>query len=86
MDQNNVSLPEPGRLERALCSILVTKVIIDGEHTFSEEEIEIAAYLITFQWNLNVTDFLYVIAGIQQPRAHVPEAYTALVFPIKQHS
>lgn len=83
MNQNHV-LPEPGHEEYAKCATLVAKVMIRENHQFAVDEIELAQFLCKFQWNPNVTDFLYVVAGIFQPGEDVPEAHAALVFPLKQ--
>jgi hypothetical protein len=86
MNDKNAPLPEPGSSEYALCSVLVAKAIIGSEHSYTEDEIAIATRLLGYQWNQNLTDFLYVIAGILQPGEYVPEAYAALVFKYEQHA
>ena len=85
MDQDHVR-QKPGPTEVAECSALVARAVIEGNHNYSQHHIDLAEALLDFEWNQNVTDFLEVIAGIRQPGAWVPEAYAALVFPIKQHS
>jgi hypothetical protein len=85
MNQDHV-LRKPGPIEIAECGVLVTKAVVESNHHYAEHEIALAEGLLDFEWNANVTDFLEVIAGIRQPGAWVPEAYAALVFPIKQHS
>jgi hypothetical protein len=85
MAQDHV-LPKPGPIEVAECSALVAKAVIESNHNYSAHEIALAEALLDFEWNQNVTDFLEVIAGIRQDGAWVPEAYAALVFPIKQRS
>jgi hypothetical protein len=86
MNDKNAQLPAPGSSEYALCSVLVAKAIIAREHSYSEDEIAVATRLLGYQWNQNVTDFLYVIAGILQTGEDVPEAYAALVFKYEQPS
>jgi hypothetical protein len=81
MDQDYLSLPGPE--EYAKCSILVAKVIILQDHKYTQDEIDLASYLLDFQWNENVTDFLHVVAGIAHPGLEVDEAYGALVYPLK---
>jgi hypothetical protein len=85
MAQDHV-LQKPGPIEVAECGALVAKAVIESNHNYSAHEIAVAEALLDFEWNQNVTDFLEVIAGILQPGAWVPEAYAALVFPIKQRS
>ena len=79
-------LQKPGPIEVAECSALVAKAVIESNHNYSAHEIDLAEALLDFKWNRNVTDFLQMIAGIRQPGAWVPEAYAALVFPLKQRS
>ncbi len=81
MDQDHISLPGPE--EYAKCSTLVAKVIILQDHKYTQDEIDLANYLLDFQWNENVTDFLHVVAGIAHPGLEVDEAYGALVYPLK---
>ncbi len=81
MNQDHLSLPSPE--EYAKCSILVAKVIILQDHKYTQDEIDLASYLLDFQWNENVTDFLHVVAGIAHPGLEVDEAYGALVYPLK---
>lgn len=77
--------PEPSPEEYAKCSILVAKAIILQDHKYTQDEIELANFLIGFKWNDNVTDFLDVVAGIMQVGEWVPEAHAALVYPLKQY-
>ena len=81
MNQDHLSLPGPE--EYAKCSILVAKVIILQDHKYTQDEIDLANYLLDFQWNESVTDFLHVVAGIAHPGLEVDEAYGALVYPLK---
>ncbi len=81
MNRDHVSLPGPE--EHAKCSILVAKVIILQDHKYTQGEIDLANYLLDFQWNENITDFLHVVAGIAHPGLEVDEAYGALVYPLK---
>ena len=81
MDQDHLSLPGPE--EYAKCSILVAKAIILQDHKYSQDEIDLASCLLDFKWNVNVTDFLHVVAGIAHPGLEVDEAYGALVYPLK---
>ena len=81
MNQDHISLPGPE--EYTKCSILVAKVIILQNHKYTQDEIDLASYLLDFQWNENVTDFLHVIAGIAHAGLEVDEAYGALVYPLK---
>ena len=74
-------LSAPNHVQYLQCASLVAKVMIADEHRFTASEIELAQELIEFRWNQNVTDFLYVVAGIMRPGEFVDEAYTALVFP-----
>jgi hypothetical protein len=76
--------PEPGPEEYAKCSILVAKAIILQNHKYTQDEIDLADFLLGFQWNGNVTDFLEVVAGIAHPGLEVEEAHAALVYPLKQ--
>ena len=63
--------PEPGSEEYAKCSILVAKAIILQSHKYTQDEIDLA-------------DFLEVVAGIAHPGLKVEEAHAALVYPLKQ--
>jgi len=56
----------------------------EENHCFTQDEIELAEYLLGFQWNANVTDFLYVVARIARPGLDVPDAYGELVYPLKK--
>jgi hypothetical protein len=58
--------------------------MIADDHTYSASEIELARELLAVQWNLNVTDFLHIVAGIAHPGLWVNEAYGALVYPSKK--
>ena len=74
-------LPNPSNVQYLQCASLVAKVMIADDHRFTQAEIETARELVKYQWNRNVTDFLYVVAGIFYPgRDIVTEAYYALVF------
>ena len=81
---DNPSRPEPGPEEYAKCSTLVAKAIILQNHKYTRDEIDLADFLLGFQWNANVTDFLEVVAGIAHPGLEVDEAHAALVYPLKQ--
>lgn|GEM_PF-1708424 len=72
--------PKPGFEQYAKCSTLVAKVIILREDRYTQDEIELADYLLGFEWNENVTDFLEVVAGIAHAGLEVDEAYGALVY------
>jgi hypothetical protein len=76
--------PKPGLEEYAKCSTLVAKAIILREHKYTQDEIDLADYLLAFEWNGNVTDFLEVVAGIAHPGIEVEEAHWALVYPLKE--
>jgi hypothetical protein len=76
--------PEPGHEEYAKCSTLVAKAIILQNHKYTRDEIDLADFLLGFQWNDNVSDFLEVVAGIAHPGLEVDEAHGALVYPLKQ--
>ncbi|HKY55796.1 MAG TPA: hypothetical protein VJM08_15875 [Anaerolineales bacterium] len=80
MNENHESRPEPGLEEYAKCSTLVAKVIILQNHRYTQDEIDLADYLLGFKWNANVTDFLEVVAGIAHAGLNVDEAYGALVY------
>ena len=81
---NNAPKPVPGPEEYAKCSTLVAKVVIQNNHCFTQDEIDLADYVLDFQWNPNVNGFLHVIAGIAHARLEVEEAYVALVYPLKR--
>ena len=81
---DNPPRPEPGPEEYAKCSTLVAKAIILQNHKYTRDEIDLADFLLGFQWNANVTDFLEVVAGIAHPGLEVDEAHAALVYPLKQ--
>ena len=83
MNQDHVSeLPIPGEKEREKLLQLIGKVIINNDHVYTQEDIELARELADYQWRVNVADFLAVIAGIAHPGEEVDEAYSALVFPV----
>ena len=75
----------PSNIQFFQCASLVAKVMIAEDHVYTHAEIELARELMQYRWNLNVGDFLRVIAGITVPRDEpISEAYAALVYPLNR--